>query len=171
MTARIPAKSGALSDEQMRRYSRQLLLREVGGRGQGRILAASATLVCRSGVGEVASEYLSRAGVGRLILHTPDTHAAGAPAELSKWVQTVPAASIGRWDGDAVPERLFWVVSGADGVHFGCDEAGLLRHAAVGQRGLVESDANAVLAGSALALGMLQGLLGLALPSDCLLGS
>lgn len=158
----------ALSDDLMRRYSRQILLREVGGRGQGRILAASATLVCRGGVGEVAAEYLARAGVGSLRVFTVDDDA--APPELLEWLQAVPAASLGRWNGDA-EGRLFWVTSGAGGMHFGCGELGLRRHAAVSAQRPVELGANALLAGSALALGMLQGLLGLALPADCQLSA
>lgn len=149
------------SDDQMRRFSRQLLLREVGGRGQRRILAASAALVCRGDVGRIAAEYLTRAGVGSVKVYGCEEP--GAPPELSLWVQRVPAASVGRWsDGD-----LFWVMSDVDGIRFGHGEAGLAAHAGQEGRGAASEEAGAVLAGSALALGMLQGLLGLALPSDC----
>lgn len=149
------------SDDQMRRYSRQLLLREVGGRGQRRILAASAALVCRGDVGKIAAEYLRRAGVGSVKVYGCEE--AGAPPELVRWVQTVPAASIGQWSDGG----LFWVTSSARGVHFGCGGEGLAAHAGHPGRGAAGEGADAVLAGSALALGMLQGLLGLALPSDC----
>ena len=56
------------SDEQIRRYSRQILLREVGGQGQARFLAARPVLLCAGAVGEVAAEYLWRAGVTELTL-------------------------------------------------------------------------------------------------------
>lgn len=59
------------SDEQIRRYSRQILLREVGGHGQQRLCAARPLLVCAGAVGEVTAEYLWRAGVTGLTLLAP----------------------------------------------------------------------------------------------------
>lgn len=53
-----------LDEEQVRRYSRQILLREVGGRGQERLLASRVRLRGRGLCAEVAAEYLRRAGVG-----------------------------------------------------------------------------------------------------------
>jgi hypothetical protein len=59
------------SDEEIRRYSRQILLREVGGAGQERLLRARPRL-CAAGVaGEVAAEYLRRAGVRGLEIAGP----------------------------------------------------------------------------------------------------
>jgi len=57
-----------LRDDQIHRYSRQLLLREVGGVGQARLLAARVRIL---GVGRAADEaatYLAAAGVGTLVL-------------------------------------------------------------------------------------------------------
>jgi len=51
------------SDQQIRRYSRQILLREVGGQGQSRLGAARPVLFCQGEVGALAAEYLWRAGV------------------------------------------------------------------------------------------------------------
>src|SRR5262245_55493685 len=56
-----------LTDAQLERYSRQILLPEVGGRGQERLLAATVTLAR----GGVAATLLGRAGVGRLVLVDP----------------------------------------------------------------------------------------------------
>ena len=56
------------SDQQIRRYSRQILLREVGGRGQERLQAARPVLVCAGEVGQLTADYLWRAGVTGLLL-------------------------------------------------------------------------------------------------------
>jgi adenylyltransferase/sulfurtransferase len=55
-----------LSEEQVQRYSRHILLREVGGAGQERLLASSAVLVGAGGLGCPAGLYLAAAGVGRI---------------------------------------------------------------------------------------------------------
>jgi adenylyltransferase/sulfurtransferase len=59
-----------LTDEQIRRYARHILLPDVGGRGQERLLAASVTVEVGPGRdAEVAAlAYLAAAGVGRLRL-------------------------------------------------------------------------------------------------------
>ena len=57
-----------LSDDQIRRYARHILLPEVGGRGQERLLAAAVAIEVGPGrAAEVAAlTYLAAAGVGRL---------------------------------------------------------------------------------------------------------
>ena len=52
----------ALREEQVYRYSRQILLPEVGGAGQERLLAARFRLVGAGGAQEVAAAYLAAAG-------------------------------------------------------------------------------------------------------------
>lgn len=64
------------SDDEMRRYSRQILLREVGGRGQERLRDATVRLLGEGLVAETAARYLLRAGVGRLLLSTVSEAAA-----------------------------------------------------------------------------------------------
>ncbi len=77
-----------LSPEQKQRYSRHLLIPEVGARGQARLLESKALLIGAGGLGSPASLYLAAAGVGtigivdfdvvdvsnlqRQILHTTD---------------------------------------------------------------------------------------------------
>lgn len=57
-----------LREDQIRRYARQILLREVGGAGQARLLAGRVVV---GGVGVAAEEaatYLAAAGVGAVVL-------------------------------------------------------------------------------------------------------
>ena len=52
----------ALREDQILRYSRQILLREVGGRGQQKLLDAPVTLEGASDVLDVAAAYLAASG-------------------------------------------------------------------------------------------------------------
>lgn len=54
------------SEEQIERYSRHILLPEVGGEGQSKLLNSSAFVVGAGGLGSPALLYLAAAGVGRL---------------------------------------------------------------------------------------------------------
>jgi adenylyltransferase/sulfurtransferase len=57
-----------LTDAQVDRYSRQIILPEVGGRGQARLLAARVVLTGTTAAAAAAGTYLARAGVGDLAL-------------------------------------------------------------------------------------------------------
>ncbi|MBU2567986.1 MAG: molybdopterin-synthase adenylyltransferase MoeB [Elusimicrobia bacterium] len=70
----IPAIAGGvdLSEDQIERYSRQIILPEIGGRGQEKLLKAKALVIGCGGLGSPAAYYLAGAGVGTIGLVDSD---------------------------------------------------------------------------------------------------
>lgn len=62
-----------MNDDQLLRYSRHILLPEVGIEGQERLLAAHALVVGAGGLGSPASMYLASGGVGHITLADGDS--------------------------------------------------------------------------------------------------
>jgi adenylyltransferase/sulfurtransferase len=56
----------ALSDEELERYARHIVLREVGGAGQARLKAGKVLVVGAGGLGSPVLLYLAAAGVGTI---------------------------------------------------------------------------------------------------------
>lgn len=62
-----------MNDDQLLRYSRHILLPEIGIEGQERLTAAHALIVGAGGLGSPAALYLAASGVGRITLCDHDT--------------------------------------------------------------------------------------------------
>lgn len=55
-----------LSNEQLERYSRHIILKEVGAKGQKKLLNAKVLIIGAGGLGAPAAMYLAAAGVGTI---------------------------------------------------------------------------------------------------------
>jgi adenylyltransferase/sulfurtransferase len=127
-----------LSDDDLTRYARHIVLKEIGGAGQQRLRDATVAVVGAGGIGSPVIQYLAAAGIGRLrvidddrvelsnlqrqtLFGTPDiglpkvTGAAVAAERLNAGVVVEPVAR--RIDRDNAADLL----TGADMVVDGCD--------------------------------------------------
>lgn len=55
-----------LTDAQLERYARHIVLKEIGGAGQQALLGATVAIVGAGGIGSPLIQYLAAAGIGRL---------------------------------------------------------------------------------------------------------
>ncbi|MGR9044198.1 MAG: HesA/MoeB/ThiF family protein [Gammaproteobacteria bacterium] len=62
-----------MNDDQLLRYSRQIMLPQIDIEGQQRLLAAKVLIIGAGGLGSPASIYLAAAGVGAITLYDDDT--------------------------------------------------------------------------------------------------
>ena len=62
-----------MNDDQLLRYSRHVLLEDIGIEGQQRLLQSHALIIGAGGLGSPAALYLGTAGVGRLTIVDHDT--------------------------------------------------------------------------------------------------
>jgi molybdopterin/thiamine biosynthesis adenylyltransferase len=70
---RICADNARVNDDQLLRYSRHILLDEIGIEGQQKLLASHALVIGAGGLGSPVALYLGTAGVGRITLVDHDT--------------------------------------------------------------------------------------------------
>ncbi|MBR0552088.1 HesA/MoeB/ThiF family protein [Stakelama marina] len=61
-----------LSDAQLERYARHIVLKEIGGGGQAQLLKSHVAVIGAGGIGSPAIQYLAAAGVGRLTIIDDD---------------------------------------------------------------------------------------------------
>ncbi|GIZ50763.1 HesA/MoeB/ThiF family protein [Noviherbaspirillum aridicola] len=134
-----------MNDDQLLRYSRHILLDDIGIEGQQRLLDAHALVVGAGGLGSPAALYLASAGIGRItlvdndtvdltnlqrqIMHT--TERVGMPkAESGKTAlaQINPGVQVNALQERLDGERLAELVAGAD-VVLDCSDNFATRHA------------------------------------------
>lgn len=91
-----------MNDQQLLRYSRHILLEEIGIAGQERLLAARVLVIGAGGLGSPAAMYLAAAGVGHLTVADPDS------VELSNLQRQIahPHASLGQPKADSTARAL-----------------------------------------------------------------
>lgn len=108
MTTAAPAM--ALREDQIRRYARHVLLPDVGGLGQERLLAAAVAVHAGSAAAVAAIAYLAAAGVGRIAILGGGTVTANDVATGILY----GAADVGRPRIDAIRERVAGINSDVD---------------------------------------------------------
>ena len=108
----------AFTEEQIERYSRHIILNEIGGVGQTRLLNSSAFVVGAGGLGSPALLYLAAAGVGNIGISDGDAvdlsnlqrQVIHATPDLGKNKAISAAETIGQINPDCrvkpIPERL-----------------------------------------------------------------
>ncbi len=91
-----------MNDEQLLRYSRQIMLPQVDAAGQARLLASRVLIVGAGGLGSPAALYLAAAGVGQLVIVDHDT------VELSNLQRQIlhTLEDIGRHKVDSARDHL-----------------------------------------------------------------
>ncbi|MGL6044767.1 MAG: HesA/MoeB/ThiF family protein [Sandaracinobacteroides sp.] len=91
-----------LSDAELERYQRHIVLKEVGGGGQARLKAASVAMVGAGGLGSPCLQYLAAAGVGRITLIDDDVVSLGNLQRQTLFT----TADVGRPKVEAAADRL-----------------------------------------------------------------
>lgn len=122
------------SEEEIKRYSRHIVLQDVGGTGQRKLRRAKALIVGAGGLGSPAAYYLGAAGVGTLGIVDSDT------VEVSNLQRQIlhRTSDIGRQKTDSAAERIQALNPGVEVVKY------QLRLSADNVRGIIR-DYNVVL--------------------------
>lgn len=127
-----------LSDAELERYARHIVLREIGGAGQRKLRAAKVTIVGAGGIGSPAIQYLAAAGVGTLVVIDDDVvdlsnlqrQTLFGEADIGKSKVAAAAEAVGRlnpgvhltkFDRRIDADNARTLLAGADVVLDGCD--------------------------------------------------
>lgn len=130
-----------LSDDQLDRYARHIILKEIGGAGQMKLLGATAVLIGAGGIGSPAIQYLAAAGVGRLRVIDDDVIALSnlqrqtlfGSDDVGQPKVAVAARAVARLNPDVMFEAVQTridaanadaLLAGADVIIDGCDNFG-----------------------------------------------
>jgi len=126
------------TQEQIRRYSRHIILSEIGGTGQSKLLESKVLLVGAGGLGSPAALYLAAAGVGTLgivdfdrvddsnlqrqILHsTKDIGRSKVESAEEKLRGLNPDVTVVGHDVRLTSENILEIIDGYEVVVDGCD--------------------------------------------------
>jgi molybdopterin/thiamine biosynthesis adenylyltransferase len=128
----------SLTDDQLDRYARHIILREIGGAGQAKLLAGRVAVIGAGGIGSPALQYLAAAGVGHLTIIDDDVVSLSnlqrqtlfATSDIGARKVDVAAARIAALNPDvavtALPARIdaknaAAMLHGHDAILDGCD--------------------------------------------------
>jgi molybdopterin-synthase adenylyltransferase len=93
----------ALSDAQIDRFSRQIVLPQVGGIGQERLLGSAVALAGEGELAAITALYLVAAGVGRIVLHGQHRSLSAELGDLNPDVLlTLASGVLGSVDADVL---------------------------------------------------------------------
>lgn len=126
------------SEDQIRRYSRQIVLPEVGGKGQRKLLDSSVLIVGAGGLGSPAALYLAAAGAGKIglidddkvelsniqrqLLHTTEDVGKPKTQSAEEGIKKVnPDVEVVKVDEKLAVDNVFKVLEGWDVVLDGSD--------------------------------------------------
>lgn len=127
-----------LTDDQLDRYSRHLVLREVGGSGQAKLLTAKVLVIGAGGLGAPLLQYLAAAGVGtigiidddvvelsnlqRQIIHTTDRTGTAKVTSAEMAIKALnPDVTVISYQEKITPDNAADIISGFDIIADGCD--------------------------------------------------
>ncbi|WP_340264697.1 HesA/MoeB/ThiF family protein [Sphingobium mellinum] len=127
-----------MTDEQLERYARHIVLKEIGGAGQARLLSANVAVIGAGGIGSPAILYLAAAGVGTIRVIDDDAVALSnlqrqvlfGTAEIGTAKAEAAMAAVGRLNPDVklIPinaridaDNATLMLRDADVVLDGCD--------------------------------------------------
>lgn len=127
-----------LTDAQLERYARHIILREIGGTGQARLLESHVAVIGAGGIGSPAILYLAAAGVGQLtvidddavalsnlqrqvLFTTADIDRPKADAAKEAVARLTPDAAIIPLSQRITGENAETLLAGADAILDGCD--------------------------------------------------
>ncbi|SDD35450.1 adenylyltransferase and sulfurtransferase [Sphingomonas sp. YR710] len=130
-----------LTDNQLDRYARHIILKEIGGGGQIALLDATVAVIGAGGIGSPAIQYLAAAGVGRLRLIDDDIVSLSnlqrqtlfATADIGRLKVEVAAERVAAMNPDVTVEAIAKridatnaadLLTGANLVLDGCDNFG-----------------------------------------------
>ncbi|MDR1915070.1 MAG: HesA/MoeB/ThiF family protein [Synergistaceae bacterium] len=128
----------AFSNEQMERYSRHIILKEIGVKGQRRLMDGSVLIVGAGGLGAPAALYLAAAGVGRIgiadadnvelsnlqrqVIHsTPDVGKPKVQSALDKMKAINPDVTVETYHTFVKADNILSIISEYDFVIDGTD--------------------------------------------------
>ena len=128
----------SLSDSQLDRYARHIVLRDIGGAGQAKLLSSHVLLIGAGGIGCPAIQYLAAAGVGTISVVDDDVVSLSnlqrqvlyGAAQIGEAKVDAAASAVGRLNPDvdfrAIRQRItaetsFETLNGVDAVIDGSD--------------------------------------------------